>query len=212
MRADLEILVLMVVLPPTAAALVTWWRVERRGRRRELSPADGILVFGGRAHPNRCSPELEARVAHAARVYQQGYASVIVCSGGLTGPVSEPRVMRDSLRRRGVPAPAILVDERGASTRGSLAAATSHSAGSWLFVSSPYHMHRILREARRQGVEGVPCPAPDAPIMGNPRARLRQSAREVAAVWWYALTARAHLTSRSARAGHDELAADAADS
>jgi vancomycin permeability regulator SanA len=184
------ILLLVVVLAPATAALITWWRVERWGRRGAPAPADGILVFGAEAHLDRCSPELEVRVAHAARIYEQGYADVIVCSGGLTGPVSEPRVMRESLQRRGVPAPAILVDERGASTRGSLAAAAGHSPASWLFVSSPYHMHRIIREARRQGVEGVPCPAPDAPIMRNMRARLRQSAREVVAVWWYALSAR----------------------
>ena len=201
--AELGIVVfLLVVLAMFAAVLVTWWRVERRGGRGALAPADGILVFGARAHRDRCSPELEARVAHAARLYRQGYADVIVCSGGLTGPVSEPRAMRASLRRRGVPAAAIRVDERGASTRGSLAAAASHSAESWLFVSSPYHMYRVLREARRLGMNGVPCPAPDAPIMRSGRARLRQTLREVAAVWWYALTARGRRRARAIGGAH----------
>jgi uncharacterized SAM-binding protein YcdF (DUF218 family) len=211
MPTELGIALLLVLVAALAAALVTWWQVGRRGRRGAPAPADGILVFGAQADPDRCSPELEARVAHAARVYEQGYAEVIVCSGGLTGPVSEPRVMRESLRRRGVPAPAILIDERGGSTRESLAATAGHSAGSWLFVSSPYHMHRVLREARRQGVKGVPCPAPDAPIMRNGRARLRQTGREVAAVWWYALSAPRRRVPRPATAAPEQLAADSAE-
>ena len=190
MPAELGIVLLLALLAIVSATLVTWWRVERRGGPGALAPADGILVFGARAHRDRCSPELEARVAHAARLYQRGYADVIVCSGGLTGPVSEPRAMRASLRRRGVPASAILVDERGASTRDSLTAAATHAADSWLFVSSPYHMHRVVEEARRQGMSGLPCPAPDAPIMRSCRARFRQTVREVAAVWWYAVTSR----------------------
>jgi hypothetical protein len=47
--------------------------------------------------------------------------------------------------------------------------------------------------------------------MRNARARLRQSAREVAAVWWYAVSAWGRRLLRPAPAGPEQLAADSAE-
>jgi SanA protein len=127
-------------------------------------------------------------VDHAARLYASGYAPTILCSGGMSGGVvSEPGAMRDALVRLGVPPESIRVDEGGISTRRTLASA--RRLGRVLLVSSPYHMHRIATEARRQGVDGVPSPAPSSPDMRTAFG-LAYGLREVAAVWWYALRAR----------------------
>jgi hypothetical protein len=82
-----------------------------------------------------------------------------------------------------------MIDEEGSSTRRTVDAAKelrADQSGSALLVSSPYHMHRISREARRQGLPAVCCSAPTTPIMQHPRTLRRQMLREVAATWWYA--------------------------
>ncbi len=100
--------------------------------------------------------------------------------------------MQRVLVEAGVPEQATIVEETGSSTRRTLAAVERIGNGRWnriLMVSSPYHMYRIIGEARRLGLPVVASPAPETPIMKRLRPRVRQSLREVAAVWWYALTA-----------------------
>lgn len=172
---------------------LTWSRVVRCGQTSDCAtPADVMLVFGAEAYPDgRPSPELQARLDHAAALYRQGRVPLVLCSGGHPGARSEPRVMRASLIRLGVPAEAILIDEAGSSTRRSIAGVKRLGAGRWrtvLLISSSYHLHRILAEARRQGVGAIGSPAPSTPIMRRFAPRTRQRAREVAAAWWYALT------------------------
>jgi uncharacterized SAM-binding protein YcdF (DUF218 family) len=174
------------------ALALTWLRIRRHGRLAASTPADVIVVFGAAAYANRPSPELAARLRHAASLYQQGLATTIVCSGGHPGPNSEARVMQRALVEAGVPEEATIVEETGSSTRRTLAAVERIGNGRWnriLMVSSPYHMYRIIGEARRLGLPVVASPAPGTPIMKRLRPRVRMSLREVAAVWWYALTA-----------------------
>ena len=100
--------------------------------------------------------------------------------------------MGRALVQWGVPASDILLDEDGDSTRRSIMAAKRVSLGSssrLLLVSSPYHMHRICLEAKRQGLAGVACPAPATPIMLSGRSRRKQMLRELAANWWYTVSA-----------------------
>jgi uncharacterized SAM-binding protein YcdF (DUF218 family) len=186
-------LAVAVVLVAACALVLTWWRIERAGRRVVSRSGDAIVVFGAQAADGRPSSELEARLRFAAVLYRDARAPVILCSGGHAGPQSEPRVMRRALVTWGVPDSDILIDEQGSSTRRSIAAAKHVAPGRWgrvLLVSSPYHIHRICREARRQGLSAVGCPAPATPVMRCRRTRRRQMLREVAATWWYGAFAR----------------------
>jgi vancomycin permeability regulator SanA len=195
----LGILVSHLFLPAFAAAAiagstvaVTCWRIKRASRSGLPTPGSAIVVFGAEAINGRPSAELEARLRFAATLYRDGRAPLILCSGGHSGPHSEPRAMRRALVRWGVAESDIQIDEQGSSTRRSIAAATRMPAGQRrrvLLVSSPYHMYRICREARRQGLVGVGCPAPTTPVMRHGGARRRQVLREVAAIWWYAMVA-----------------------
>jgi vancomycin permeability regulator SanA len=92
--------------------------------------------------------------------------------------------MRDELVRRGVPPGAIATDQTGTSTRRSVRAVARLGGPSRaLFVSSGYHVHRVVSEARRHGIDAIAAPVPE-------RSRVaRQEAREVVAVCAYALTA-----------------------
>jgi uncharacterized SAM-binding protein YcdF (DUF218 family) len=165
------------------AATATWARVHRAGRPRPVLQADAIVVFGAAVRASGPSPELQARLEHAAELHRRGCAPAILCSGGFSRGVCEASAMRAALLRLGIPSHAVLMDDQGRSTRHTVAA-IKRRFGQWrsaIAVSSPYHMHRILRESRRQGVELIPSPA----LRVGPRTR--QHLREVAAVWWYAL-------------------------
>ena len=182
------------------AAATSTLRVVRAGTRTPPGPgegatdsADAIVVFGAATWASGPSPELEARVVHAAALHRAGLARRVLCAGGWTGERSEALAMRTSLVRAGVPAEAVLVDEGSTSTRRAITAARRAAlAHGWrrvLLVSSPYHMHRAAAEARRQGLDAVPAPAPSTPVTRRFAAHARQTLREVVALWWYAATA-----------------------
>lgn len=127
----------------------------------------------------------------------------MVCGGTSV----ETDAMRMLLRHAGVPERAIL-SEQATSTRETVVAAIRRGAGDWrcvLAVTSRYHMHRVLAEARRQGLPAIGCPVPRAasdapptpPWTRLPRYLLWRYAYEVAAIWWYALSAYSVRRDRS---------------
>ena len=182
-----------LLIPPAAvltALLATWRGIVRAGRAADPPRADAIVVFGARAQPDGPSRELAARLRHAAELFRSGSAPRIICSGGHPGPNSEPRVMATALERLGIPSAAIAIDEQGESTRATLAAlVAAGTPGHVLLVSSPYHMHRIGREAQRLGLRATLCPSPPTPVMRGRASHAKQMLREIVASWWYALTA-----------------------
>lgn len=190
------LLLLLIAGVPIAVAFaaVCWTllNISVAGRRRAAGPADAIVVFGAEATPRGPCPELAARLEHAAELYRRGLAPTVLCCGGLSGTISEATSMAEFLVGRGIPANAVLADEACPSTRAALAATRRHAVDRWsrvLLVSSPYHLHRIMREARRWGVTAIGSPTGRTPVMSRIRPRIRQTLREVAAVWWYAITA-----------------------
>lgn len=194
MTALLSALAIAAVLLAGGAA-VTLWRVVRAGRPRpDPQPADVILVFGAAVRPEGPSLTVRTRVERAARLYEAGLAPLVLCSGGCEGALSEARIMRALLIELGVPAGAVIPDDQGLSTRRALLAAKRAGRGRWrrlIAVSSPYHLYRIAREARRQEltVETVPARSRAPATRRRTVLNIRQHLREVPAVWWYALTA-----------------------
>lgn len=176
---------------PLLALALTWLGIHLHGRPRQGPPADVIVVFGAAVRAGGPSPELAARLRHAASLYQQGLAGTILCSGGHPGPDSEARVMRRALVALGVPHEAILIEETGSSTRRTVEAIERLGGCRWeriLVVSSPYHLYRIVGEARRRGLPVVGSAPRETPLTTRLRPRVRAHLREVVAAWWYALT------------------------
>jgi hypothetical protein len=186
---------------------------------REITPpyeADAIVVFGAAVWPSGPSVALRVRTARAAALYAEGRAPLVLCSGGLSNGQSEAQAMRALLRAQGVPAAAILPDDGGVSTRATIRSIRGFGAGRWtrvIAVSSPYHMERIGREARRQGVDAILCAA----ARGGPRTwRLavhdaRQSLREwiarpAYAIGWHAGRLLEHGPGRLVRGAYRQVA------
>ena len=173
-------------------AAVILVRILRHGRPGPMEKADCIVVFGAAVWPGGPSLALRTRVDRAAEIYKQGLAPKILCSGGWSGGRSEANVMRAMLLESGVPAPAVIPDDGGVTTRKAVHSAKRFENGAWrrvIVVSSTYHILRILQEARRQGIKAIACPAAGSGPF-NLRRRLfyvRQYQREIMAVPAYAV-------------------------
>src|SRR5215470_11041144 len=186
--------VAFLALMLSGIGVVTLARIWRAGRTPRLEPADAIIVFGAAIWDTGPSATLRLRTMRGAELYERGLAPVVVCSGGTSGGVSEPRVMADLMIAHGVPTSALMLDEAGVTTRATIASLHGIGGGKWrriLAVSSPFHLFRIVEEARRHGITALPCPTRRPPARRF-RAKLRllcwdarQYARETVAVWAY---------------------------
>jgi uncharacterized SAM-binding protein YcdF (DUF218 family) len=154
------------------AVLITSQHDQRR-------PADAIIVLGAAQYNGRPSPVLRARLDHAIELYREGYAPIIVVTGGVGrgDTLSEAIVGQRYLVAHEVPEEDVVVQPVGRSTRTSMTA-----VGEWLgdrglrrvlLVSDPFHMFRLRLEARRTRLEAYTSPTESSPISANPVLELR---------------------------------------
>jgi uncharacterized SAM-binding protein YcdF (DUF218 family) len=155
-----------------AAVLVTSLQDQRR-------PVDAIVVLGAAQYNGRPSPVLRARLDHALTLYREGYAPLVVVTGGIGrgDTTSEALVGQRYLVAREIPEEDIVVQPVGRSTRTSMTA-----VGGWLrernlrrvlLVSDPFHMFRLRLEARRIDLDAYTSPTESSPISANPVLELR---------------------------------------
>ena len=125
------------------------------------------------------------RSYYAVRVWREGgVREVLIVGREVSGP------MRDYLIQHGVPATAVKAEDQSNSTRENAAAAVKLLAGRrGVLMSSDYHMRRAAAEFRRQGIEVVTAPCPDAiKRAGDPWARWGlgwELGLETVKVGWY---------------------------
>ena len=119
---------------------------------RRAPPPDGvfdaIVVLGCRVDPGGVpSHALERRAEHAARLYREGRAPLVVVTGGVGdhGP-SEASVAAGVLARAGVPRDAILIEDSSTSTwENARFARERFGGGRVLVVTDAFHTFRAER-------------------------------------------------------------------
>ncbi len=156
--------------------------------------ADVIVVFGAQATPdNQPSLALADRVKTACALYHQGWAPLLIFSGGPAGRTGhETEAMRRLALELGVPDHAIILDKGGLSTHDTVRNTSElfHRLGvrRVIAVSHFYHLPRIRMSYQRAGwdVFTVPAQNPRQP----PREYPFMLIRETAAVWAYYLGGR----------------------
>lgn len=139
---------------------------------QSLPAAPVVVVLGGGVEPpdtRQGLPELHAaadRVWHAARVFHAGKAPLVLASGGGPGglgAVSEAWAMGQLLQALGVPAQAVLLEERSTNTRENAryTAELLQKRGITrvLLVTSALHMRRALAEFEAVGLQAQPAAA-----------------------------------------------------
>jgi uncharacterized SAM-binding protein YcdF (DUF218 family) len=171
-------LFLLGVLYVGSAFAQVWWA----SRHDSTAPASAIVVLGAAQWNGKPSPVHQARLDHAADLYERGVARTIVVSGGKQSGdrTTEGKAGYDYLRSRGVPDEALKVEVGGTDTYEELSAAALivREAGlgtDVLLVTDPYHAFRSESIAGEVGLEARVSPTHD-------EASVRELGRETAAV------------------------------
>ena len=171
-RWGLRLLVLLAVVT-FAYLAVTAGQVFLASRRDETRQVEAIVVFGAAQYDGRPSPVLEARLDHAASLYEDGYADVVVVTGGRQAGdrFTEASTSADYLSKKGVPQDDILREVRGANSWESLAATAAflrdRDINRVLLVSDPFHAARTEAMADELGLEAYSSPTRSSPIKGG---------------------------------------------
>ena len=151
----------------------TLYQVHSVGRSDQARPVDAIVVMGAAQYDGRPSPQLAARLDHAADLWSTGVAKVMVVTGGNQpgDRFTEAEASADYLIERGVPAEAILQESRGHSSYASLdgVATMLHQRGLFrvLLVSDPFHSLRSRLIAQELGLVAYVSPTRTSPVRGK---------------------------------------------
>lgn len=152
---------------------VTLYQVHATGRSDQARPVDAIVVMGAAQYDGRPSPQLAARLDHAADLWSVGLAKVLVVTGGNQpgDRFTEAEASANYLVERGVRADAILQESVGRSSYASLdvVATMLHQRGLFrvLLISDPFHSLRSRLIAQELGLVAYVSPTRTSPVRGN---------------------------------------------
>lgn len=152
---------------------VTLYQVHATGRSDQTRQVDAIVVMGAAQYDGRPSPQLAARLDHAAELWSAGLAQVMVVTGGNQpgDRFTEAEASANYLIDRGVPAEAILQESVGHSSYASLdgVATLLHQRGLFrvLLVSDPFHSLRARLIAEELGLVAYVSPTRTGPVHGK---------------------------------------------
>lgn len=179
-------LLLCVLIPGFVSFRV--WQVARVDDR---TPADAIVVLGAAQYNGIPTPVFQARLEHAASLYEEGVAPQIITVGGnQPGDLyTEAGSGRAYLTQLGVPAEAILAVETGSNTVGSLKAVAQtvndQGGSSVVLVSDPTHSYRSRMMAEDVGLDAWTSPTRHGPAVWSRESQISNIIRETGAVLWY---------------------------
>ena len=152
---------------------VTLYQVHATGRSDQARSVDAIVVMGAAQYDGRPSPQLAARLDHAAELWAAGLARVMVVTGGNQpgDRFTEADASAKYLIARGVPTGSILKESQGHSTYESLdtVATMLHQRGLFrvLVVTDPFHSLRSRLIAQELGLVAYVSPTRTSPVRGQ---------------------------------------------
>lgn len=167
------VLTVMVVWAGWMCAVLVWSEMD------QAQPAGSIVVLGAAQYDGRPSPVLRARLDHGIDLWNHGMGRILVVTGGEGSgdTTSEAAVGRAYARKHGVPDTAIVLENKGRTTRESMLAVSeilgSRGITSAILVSDPFHMLRLSILGRRFGLTTYTSPTRTSPISPNQEKRWR---------------------------------------
>jgi uncharacterized SAM-binding protein YcdF (DUF218 family) len=162
------VVLLAAVLYYGVTFVQVWWAARHDDTRR----SDAIVVLGAAQYNGRPTEVFKARLDHAADLYHDRVAPLIVVTGGKqTGDMfTEATSGANYLHEKGVPDQAILRETTSRSSWESLSAAArvlqNRGAKEVVLVSDPFHALRIRSIANELGLDAVTSPTRTSPISG----------------------------------------------
>lgn len=157
--------ILLVVFGLCGVFPVATWLSVPLATADALRRADAIVVLGGGVDDEQTvSPGTAYRLLYGLRLFKQGYAPILILTGGdpdnLRVPESE--VMAGVARDFGVPPASLLVERESTRTvtQAQAVARIGRERGmrSILLVTSIQHSYRATRVFRRTGLEVISAP------------------------------------------------------
>ncbi|MDP9071282.1 MAG: YdcF family protein [Actinomycetota bacterium] len=151
---------------------VTFVQVWRASRRDEARRAEAVVVFGAAQYNGEPSPVLQARLDHAADLFQRGFADRVVVTGGRRpgDRFTEATASARYLSRQGIADKSILRVVSGTNSWQSLASAANElkkrGLTNVLLVSDGFHSARISAMAEELGLLAHTSPSRASPIDG----------------------------------------------
>jgi uncharacterized SAM-binding protein YcdF (DUF218 family) len=127
-------------------------------------PAQAAVVLGAQVlRDGRPTIALRGRVMTAVALYRRGLVGTLVLSGGRNGSVSQVTAMRALALQQGVPASAVLCDERGVNTaatvRDTVPMLRARGLRRVIAVSDFYHLPRVKLAFASAGLDVLTVPA-----------------------------------------------------
>jgi len=154
-----------------AAGLLAW-RIYAFGNTSSKAQADAAVVLGAAVWTEEVSPVFKERINHAINLYKIGQVRKLIFTGGQGNPgePTESSAARDYALQSGVPASAILIEEKSHTTYENILyakqVADSHGIKKVLIVSDPLHMKRAMAIASDAGLAADPSPTPSTRYQG----------------------------------------------
>jgi len=142
-----------------------WWVAEPLKISQPATASDAIVVFaGGVGESGRAGVGVQERVSKAISLFREGVAPRVIISSGFVFTLHEGEVMKTIAIANGVPAEAIILEERAANTYENVEFTNQilRERG-WrriVLVSSPYHMRRAMMTWHKV--------APDVGVVATP--------------------------------------------
>jgi vancomycin permeability regulator SanA len=186
-------LLLVAVVAALAFSAVTVWRAAHHDDASELDRADAIVVLGAAQYDGVPSPVFEARLDHAALLFEQERAGVVFVLGANQpgDRTTEAESGREYLIAEGVPSASVFAIPLGhtsfTSLRGAAAEMRAQGLTSAFLVSDPWHNARIERMAGDLGIDGH-ASATWTSAARTEEARVLGYVRETFAYLYYRLT------------------------
>lgn len=156
---------------------VTFVQVWVASQRDDARSAEAIVVLGAAQYDGRPSPVLAARLDHAADLYEQGVAPLVVVTGGARAGdrFTEAAAAAAYLSNQGVPGGAVERETTGTTSYESLASTArflrARGITDVVLVSDPFHARRIATIADEVGMNAAVSPTPTSPVAGTTRLR-----------------------------------------
>ncbi len=188
---DVAVIVLLAAGGLALLGAFATYRIWEQGSRDDVRPAGAIVVLGAAQYDGRPSPVFAARLDHAIKLFEDGYAPLLVVTGGKQpgDRITEAEAARLYAIERGVPDEAIVLEGEGRTTLESLdsvaALLAARGVSDAVFVSDPTHMLRVLRIASDAGLRAWGSPTRTSPVEADLSRRLDATAHELGALALY---------------------------
>lgn len=166
-----------------------WYRIEQTIEKANARHATVGIVLGAAVWGEGPSPGLRERLEQAVTLYEEGYVSKLLVTGGLGEgkTITEAAVSRNYLVAKGIPEEDILLESKSTSTYENLLYGQQileeHHIQDALIISHDYHLARAMVMADSLGIVASPVGTTSHVLFGP-----YHKAREVLALTYWELS------------------------